>query len=88
MLTDFCKGMNNVDKKGKNNEDTKSTLQALGFASGLGINFAITIGVCLYVGIYIDERFATSPAATIIGIILGFITAIWSTYQKLLGKNK
>lgn len=77
-----------MDKKGKNNEDTKSTLQALGFVSGIGISFAVTIGVCLYAGIYIDQQFATSPIATISGIILGFVTAIWTTYQKLLGKNK
>lgn len=77
-----------MDKKGKNKNGEQSTLQALGFASGLGISFAVTIGVCLYAGIYIDEKFSTSPFATIIGIILGFLAAMWSTYQKLLGKNK
>ena len=77
-----------MDKKGNNENKEQSTLQALGFASGLGISFAVTIGVCLYAGIYIDDKFSTSPFATIVGIILGFLTAMWSTYQKLLGKNK
>jgi len=77
-----------MDEKGKNKDKEQSTLQALGFASGLGISFAVTIGVCLYAGIYIDEKFSTSPFATISGIVLGFVTAIWTTYQKLLGKNK
>lgn len=77
-----------MDKKGNDNENTKLTLQALGFVSGIGISFVVTIGVCLYAGIYIDQQFATSPIATISGIILGFVTAIWTTYQKLLGKNK
>lgn len=77
-----------MDKKGKNKGETQSTLQALSFASGIGISFAVMIGVCLYAGIYIDEQLSTSPLATIIGIILGFITAMWTTYQKLLGKNK
>lgn len=88
LMQYFFERMNNVDKKGNNKKDTQSTLQALGFATGLGINFVITIGVCLYGGIYIDEKLVSSPIATISGIFLGFIAAIWSTYKKLLGKNK
>ena len=66
----------------------ESTLAAAGFALGIGISFAVIIGMGIFIGRWIDEVFLSSPWGTIIGIVLGFITGIWSVYKRLVGKSK
>lgn len=76
-----------MEKKGKNTKDDKSTLQAFGFVSGIGIQFAVIIGVCIFIGKEVDSFLQISPWGTLIGIISGFLSGIWITYKKLLGKQ-
>ncbi|WP_019554295.1 AtpZ/AtpI family protein [Propionispira raffinosivorans] len=79
-----------MDKKEKKNENPSSkhtTLQALTFVSGIGINFAITVGLFIYMGKLADEYFNIAPKGTLAGIFLGFIMALWVTGKKLLGKS-
>lgn len=66
----------------------ESTLAVAGFALGIGISFAVIIGVGIFIGRWIDEVFLSSPWGTIIGIVLGFITGMWSVYKRLVGKSK
>ena len=79
-----------MDKKEKTNENPSpkhTTLQALTFVSGIGINFAITVGLFIYLGKLADEYFNIAPKGTLGGIFLGFILALWVTGKKLLGKS-
>lgn len=71
----------------KKNE-ARSTLEAMGFVSGIGLQLAITIAVCVFIGKKADEQFSFGPWGTLAGIILGFTTGIWAAYKKLLGKVK
>lgn len=75
-----------MDNKGNDKHEERTQMQALGFVTGIGINFAAIIAVCLFAGRYYDQNFGSGSTGTLIGIILGFITAIWSTYKKIVGK--
>ena len=65
----------------------KSTWETFAFVSGIGFHFVITIGLCIFLGRKADEYFATTPICTLIGIILGMITAIYTAYQKIKDVN-
>lgn len=77
-----------MKKKGQDEGDRYSVMQAFGFVSGIGIHCAVTIAVCVYLGKKVDAFFAFAPWGTIGGIVAGFLAAIWSTYKKLLGKRQ
>lgn len=72
---------NENDKKGE-----QTAIQAFSFVSGIGIHFVVIIGLCIFLGRMADENFSTRPWGTLFSIILGFSTAIWATYKKILGK--
>jgi F0F1-type ATP synthase assembly protein I len=63
----------------------KGLWQTAAFVSGLGIYFAVVIGICIFIGRKIDESFGTGPYGTLAGIVLGFPVAIYSTYRKIRG---
>jgi len=79
--------MDKKEKIDKNPGQKQTTLQALTFVSGIGINFAITVGLFIYLGKLADEYFNIAPKGTLGGIFLGFILALWVTGKKLLGKS-
>lgn len=66
----------------------KSTWETFSFVSGIGFHFVITIGICIFIGCKADLYFNTTPVCTLIGIILGMITAIYTAYQKVKDVNK
>lgn len=61
--------------------------EAMSFVTSIGINFVVCIGLCLYLGKLADNYWQIRPIGTIIGILLGFITAVYSTYKKLRDFN-
>lgn len=76
-----------MDEKGKNERKERSPLEAAGFVSGIGIQFAACILLFIFAGREADARLETAPWGTVLGIALGFFTGIWATYKKLLGKQ-
>lgn len=66
----------------------KSTWETFTFISGIGFHFVITIGLCIFLGQKADTYFGISPIGTLIGIILGMITAIYTAYKKIKDINK
>lgn len=66
----------------------QSTWETFSFVSGIGFHFVITIGICIFIGRKADLYFNTTPVCTLIGIILGMITAIYTAYQKVKDVNK
>jgi F0F1-type ATP synthase assembly protein I len=61
----------------------KSQLEAFAFVSGIGIQAAATVGVCLWGGKKLDEYLCTGNFFTVSGIVLGFTAAAWSVYKRL-----
>ncbi len=67
---------------------SKSPLEAFIFLSSIGFHFVIVISLCLYIGRQIDTYFNSAPIGTVWGIVLGMITAIYTTYQKIKDINR
>lgn len=52
--------------------------------AGLGIQFAATILVFLYIGQWLDRRLGTAPWLLIAGVLLGAGASFYSMYRKLM----
>jgi F0F1-type ATP synthase assembly protein I len=49
---------------------------------GIGIEFALVIGICAYLGYRLDEIEGTSPGWMILGFFVGFGIMFYSMYQR------
>jgi ATP synthase protein I len=56
--------------------------------AGLGLQFAISIILFLYVGQWIDRRYGTDPLFLILGVFLGATAAFYSMYRSLVAGQK
>ena len=64
------------DREGRNGSDRSqpSEVPRLYAQYGaIGLQFALTIGVFVYGGVWLDERWETSPWFTLVGALLGFV---------------
>lgn len=52
--------------------------------AGVGIQFAVSILVFLYVGQWLDRKLGTAPWLLIIGVFLGAGASFYSMYRKLM----
>ncbi len=62
-------------------------LSAAAFA-GIGLQFAIGIILFLYLGKWIDDRFATGPAGVIAGVFIGAAASFYSLYRRLTAAQR
>jgi F0F1-type ATP synthase assembly protein I len=51
---------------------------------GLGLQFAVSILVFLYLGQWLDRRFGTEPWLLLISVFLGAGGSFYSIYRKLM----
>ena len=51
--------------------------------SGLGLQFAATVGVFALIGGWLDRRFGASPWLLIVGVFTGFALGLYSMTRKL-----
>lgn len=51
--------------------------------SGIGIYFAVVVGICVYLGMLADDYLYLDGKGRLLGILLGFPVAIYSTYRQL-----
>ena len=65
------------------NEEENGMLRTVGILSGLGIYFAVVVGICIFLGNLADEYFQIGYYGKLAGIIMGFPIAIYSTYRQL-----
>jgi F0F1-type ATP synthase assembly protein I len=52
--------------------------------AGVGIQFAVSILVFLYLGQWLDRKLGTAPWLLIIGVFLGAGASFYSMYRKLM----
>lgn len=64
----------------KRKKQTHNVLKALALISQLGINMLVPIVMCLFIGIWLDDKFETGFFIFIF-IILGFLAAYKSLYD-------
>jgi F0F1-type ATP synthase assembly protein I len=57
--------------------------------AGVGIQFAVTLVVFAFAGIWLDKRLGTSPWLLILLVLGGSGLAFWGMYRRLIsGKKK
>lgn len=90
-----CEGSltNGQTEKPKNNEPDYDKLlhrrkgsTGTEFA-GVGLQFAITIVLFAFAGIWLDKRFGTSPWLLLLMVFGGAGLGFWSMYRRLMGKK-
>ena len=62
-----------------------SPLAGAGKYMGLGMQFAGSILLFTFGGIWLDKKFGTSPLFVLIGVFGGAGAAFYSIYRKLMG---
>lgn len=63
-------------------------LGAAGKYAGMGLQFALSILLFLYVGQWLDRRAGTNGIFALFGAFLGFGAAFYSTYRSLMADQR
>ncbi len=74
----------------QNNDDSGQSggYRDLGNYLGLGLQLAVTVGVMVYIGIFLDEKFNTNPWLTVACSFLGIFAALYSFIRTVLKSDK
>ncbi len=62
--------------------------RSLSDAINLATTAAAAVGICLFVGWWLDQRFGTEPWFVALGALLGVATAIKSMWDKMMKNTK
>lgn len=60
---------------------------AFSLAGTIGLNMAATVAVGLFIGHFADNYLGSAPWFTIVGIVLGMLAGLWSTYKKIVSNK-
>ena len=60
----------------------------LGQYAGLGLQFAASILLFLYLGQWLDRRFGTAPVFLLLGVFLGAGGSFYSMYRRLMAAQE
>ena len=55
----------------------------IGKYSGVGVQMLVTIGLCTWLGIWLDEKYGWSPWATVILSLLGVFAAMYQIIRSV-----
>lgn len=72
----------------QNNSENSDRYRDLGNYLGLGIQLAVTVGVMVFIGIWLDEKFGTNPWLTVLCSLLGIFAALYSFIKTVLKSTK
>ncbi len=75
----------NDEQKEQESGGLSQALKAFGVLGGVGIFFAVVIGICIFIGAMADEFLGLEYGGKLTGIILGFPIAFYLTYKQLKG---
>ncbi len=73
--------------EGKGGEQ-ESAVADLGRYAGLGLQLALSVGLFLAVGWWLDGRLGTVPLFTILGAFLGGAAGFYSLYQHVVAASR
>ena len=71
----------------KNNEN-KEIYKSIAPFINIGLQMALTIGAFVFLGLWLDEKFATSPLWTLILAAIGIFGAFYSFIKKIINLEK
>lgn len=66
-------------------KDIKEFLGGVGTAATIGFYLASSVVAGTLLGRWVDGYLGSQPWATVLGIVLGMITGMWSIYKKVVG---
>lgn len=69
-------------------DDRKRVEQTYLRFAGVGVQYALTILVLTLAGIWLDNKFETSPLFLVICLLVAFVGATWSLVQQVLGGDR
>ena len=52
--------------------------------AGVGLQFAVTLLICLWLGTWLDRKFGTAPVFLYVGVFLGAGAAFYRMYRQLM----
>jgi F0F1-type ATP synthase assembly protein I len=64
-------------------EERRERSTAARFA-GAGLQFAVSLLICLWLGTWLDRKFGTAPVFLYVGVFLGAGAAFYSMYRQLM----
>jgi ATP synthase protein I len=76
-----------MNKPDKEPED-ENNLRSLGNYLGLGMQLAVTVGVMVLLGYWLDNKFQTNPWLIIIFSFLGIISALYNFLKTVIKPPK
>jgi F0F1-type ATP synthase assembly protein I len=69
-------------------DDRKRVEQSYLRFAGVGVQYALTILILTMAGIWLDNKFETSPLFLVVLLILGFVGATWTLVREVLSPDK
>jgi F0F1-type ATP synthase assembly protein I len=60
----------------------------IGSFAGVGLQFAVSIVLFLFLGQWLDQKFGTSPVLLLVGVFIGGGAAFYSMYRRLAAAQK
>jgi F0F1-type ATP synthase assembly protein I len=66
----------------------ESSLTGAGAMTGLGLQFALSILLFLWLGQWFDRKFGTDPLFLILFVFLGAGASFYSIYRKLMAQQR
>lgn len=73
--------MEPIESKGNDKKENKKFYYVLGLAGQVTFLLAGPVVVCLFVGLWADSYFRTTPLFIIIGVILGFSGSVFNVFK-------
>ncbi len=68
---------------GDESEDRRESRAAAKYA-GVGLQFAVSVLLFLYLGQWLDRRYGTGPWGVLGGVLVGASAAFYSMYRRLM----
>lgn len=77
-----------MKKDGKDPLDLSQTYREIAPYLGLGMQLAVTVTAMVFLGIWLDGEFSTTPVLTIIGAFLGIFTGMYHFIKSVTKSGK
>lgn len=69
-------------------ENSGRDYQSIGLASTLGFGIAVSLALLVGGGVWLDTRLDSAPLWSLIGLVLGLISAGYQLYELVLASRK
>jgi F0F1-type ATP synthase assembly protein I len=69
-------------------DDRKNVEQKYLRFAGVGVQYALTILLLTFAGIWLDDKFGTSPLFLVVLLVLGFVGATWTLIREVLSPDE